>query len=146
MGRNKSLLLSLALCYLSKPPIGVACEAASWQMRNAFAEFQFRQTRVEYRRLDLNLRKDSLIISTVRYCPFTFNLSVSYVLAVYYTYGSIWSFVIFIQSWSVLTVKFEIFAFIIIAYIWFWGFHLFFLNYLYYYTFHLCLFSVFILD
>lgn len=74
-------------------------------------------TKVEYRRVDLNLRKGDLIISTVIHYPFTFNFSVSYVLAVCYAYSGIWIVVTFVQSWSFLTVKFEIFTFIMITYL-----------------------------
>lgn len=75
-------------------------------------------TKVEYRRLDLNLSKGGLIISTVIPYPFTFNFSVPYVLAVCYAYSGIWIVVTFIQSWSFLTVKFEMFTFIMITYTW----------------------------
>ena len=61
--------------------------------------------------MDLKLRKNSLIISTVIFHSFTFTLSVLYVLAViYFTYSAYLDFVIFIQSWSLLTVKLEIFT------------------------------------
>lgn len=61
--------------------------------------------------MDLKLRKNSLIISTVIFHSFTFTLSVSYVLALYFTYSAYLDSVIFIQSWSLLTVKLEIFIF-----------------------------------
>lgn len=66
----------------------------------------------------MNLSKGGLIISTVIPYPFTFNFSVPYVLAVCYAYSGIWIVVTFIQSWSFLTVKFEMFTFIMITYTW----------------------------
>ena len=74
--------------------------------------------------------KNSLIISTVIFHSFTFSLSVLFVLAVCFTYDVYLDFVIFIQSWNLLTVKFEIFTLSMVTYFWSWIFHHYFATYI----------------
>ena len=129
-GRSPFSFLQPCIIFV-KPPVGRARMGASWLMRHRFAEFQFQYTKVDYRRIDLNLRGEkSLIISTVIYHPSTLDLSVSYVIAVYFADSVYLDFVIFIQPWSLLTIKCGIFAFIVITYIWSWLFHLCFSSYI----------------
>lgn len=54
-GRSPFSFLQPCIIFV-KPPVGRARMGASWLMRHRFAEFQFQYTKVDYRRIDLNLR------------------------------------------------------------------------------------------